>query len=532
MGRAEQATVSLDEAFMDGFESVCAPLFPEPIPSLEEFVTSPEYCNFKDASEVQRGLVRALGGLPPALTPKQMLYHFGSEDFALQGQPKLGVIEAGVRAGKSLLAVLCTILHRALYADLSVVRPGELVKAFIVAPRVEQARGTFFHAIGTLQNSPRLAKHLKVANKESATIVRDDGHEVEILLVAAAPRGKNLRSTWVTGAVFSEADFFDAEDASVNLTDNYTAVQPRLVPDGQIVLESSPWADTGPFHKLVEEYFGKPDTAKGIFVFHSDSRSMFPGLDKDTEAKIRASDPDKAMREYDAIPLSSSGTEFFPVAAMHECVNPEREMHLPPIPNHPHFGGADMGFMKNSSAVAFARLEKGKVRLAYYQELRPKVGEPLKPSEVVAKFAAAGLAYHASSIRGDHHGEPTSLEEFPKHKVQRGGRTDQIVYDVWHPSQENQALAYTAFRTLMLEGKLELPNDPRLLLQIEKTKSKAVEGGRTKILHSKQGGAHGDLLMAVVLACVQVPAHDPPSADTWSGTVNDSRWDSQGRGFG
>lgn len=498
-------------------------------PSLEEFITSPEYCNFT-ASEVQRGLVRALDGLPPGLDPARMNYHFGAADFCPPDRPKWAVLECGVRAGKSLVAALCGNVYSSLYCDVSVVRPGELIKSFIVAPRIQQARGTFRHALGTLMKSPRLSQYLRSSTKESLTIVRPDGVEVELLLVAAAPEGQNLRSTWVAGATFSEADFFDADDSAVNLTDNYEAVRPRLLPRAQGIIESSPWADEGQFHKLMLDFFGKP--AFGFIAFHSDSRAMFPGLDRDVEAKMRAADPEKAAREYDAIPLSTSGTDFFPAAAVRACVNAERPLILPPLPNYPHFGGADLGFRKNSSAVAYSRLENDRVRVAYYDELKPRPGEPLKPSVVCKAFAEKGLEYFASSVRGDGHYVETAREEFPKHQVQRGGRTDRVMYDPWNPSRANMTEAFTRFRELMLEGRLELPNDPRLLNQIEKTKSRAMPGGEIQIVHAKQGWTHGDLLQAVVLSAVQVPSRPVAPASTWSGTVNDSRWgDSGGRGF-
>lgn len=529
MTAATGAKPSPASAFLAGLESVCASAFPEPPPTYEHFVTSPEFCNFSNASDVQRALLRALDGDPPGLDPERMRRHFGAADFRLSERPKMAVLECGVRAGKSLISALCANLHTALYADLSVVRPGELVKTFVVAPRIQQARGTFRHALGSMQNSPRLAQYLKNPNMESATIVRPDGREVELLLVAAAPEGKNLRSTWVTGAVFSEADFFDSEDSAVNLTDNYEAVRPRIVPGGLIVIESSPWADTGPFHKLVVDYFGQP--AHGIVVFHSDSRSMFPGLDRDAEAKMRASDPEKAAREYDAIPLSTSGTDFFPAAAVRACVNPDRPMHLDPLPNVPHWGGADLGFRKNSSALALARSENNRVRLAYYEELKPAPGAPLRPSVVCETFARRALAYHASAVRGDLHYADTASEEFQKHEVQRGGRRDRVTYSAWTPSRSNMTEAFTQFRQLMLEGRLELPNDPRLLAQIEKTKSRAMAGGEIQIVVPKIGWTHGDLLQAVVLACTQVPAKPPADTSIWSTPIQDSRW-AGGRGFG
>jgi hypothetical protein len=498
-------------------------------PSMEEFVTSPELCAFGKASDVQRALVCAADGLVPRLDPERMLFHFGDRNFVPPSRPSLVCIEAGVRSAKSMLSALCGNLYSALYADVSVARPGELIKSLIVAPRIEQARSTFKHALGTLQESPKLSKHLVSSTLESATVRRPDGKLVEIRLVAAGKGGTKLRSTWLTGCVFSEADFFDAEDAAVNLADSIDAVRGRIVPGGQVYVESSPWADTGPFHKLVTDFFGRPSAEKGIIVFHSDSRSMFPNLEREAEAQMRAADPDKASREFDAIPISTSGSDFFPMAAVRACVNMDRDLILPPKDRTPHFGGTDLGFRKNSSAVAFARWEGGKVRLAYHEELRPQKGEPLKPSVVCSSFARRGIEYLATSVRGDYHEVNAAIEFFA---AERGPGGRQCLYMEWVPSMENQVAAFAEFKRLMLEGLLELPNDPRLLLMIEKTKMKPAPGGRVSLVLPKQGWAHGDLLMAVVLACTQVPTHEPASATAWNMPANDSRWsDSEGRGY-
>lgn len=304
--------------------------------------------------------------------------------------------------------------------------------------------------MGTLSESPQLSKYLQVRNAENAIIVRPDGVKVELGLAAAAPGGTNLRGTWLTACLFTEADFFDAEDAAVNLADNIRAVRPRMLPGGQVGVESSPWADTGPFHKLFTDHFGSP--AAGILAFHSDSRSMFPGLEKDGEAQLRASDPDSASREYDAIPISTSGTDFFPQAAIRACINGDRPIHLPPEPNMPHFGGSDLAFRKNSSALALSRFQNRRVRLAYHHEERPQPGAPLKPSVICAGFARTALGYFCTSVRGDLHYADTAVEEFQKHTAQRGGRTDQVIYIPWSPTQENITAAFTEFRRLMLEG--------------------------------------------------------------------------------
>ena len=73
-------------------------------------------------------------------------------------------------------------------------RPGELVRAVIVAPKLKLARSPFQHLVGTMQASPRLAKlFAEEPNKESCVIRRPDGRTVLIELVAADVGGAGLR---------------------------------------------------------------------------------------------------------------------------------------------------------------------------------------------------------------------------------------------------------------------------------------------------------------------------------------------------
>ena len=175
-------------------------------------------------------------------------------------------------------------------------------------------------------------------------------------------------------------------------------------------------------------------------------------------------------------------------------------MHLGPAPGYQHAAGTDLGFRKNSSALAVARAEGGVAVLVYHDERRPAPGAPLVPSEVCADFAATCRGYGVESVRGDLHYAETAREHF--------GRAG-IVYDDWNPSQDAQAEAFSTVRSRMAEGKVRLPNDPRLLAQMRAVKSQPVPGGGTRIVLPKQGRAHGDVLMSVVLALAAVDLAPP-----------------------
>jgi hypothetical protein len=472
-------------------------------------------------STVQLALIRAADGNGDALDlpVDRMLFHFGCERLP-PGRPRLVAMRTGVRAGKSFISAMallqsiltCTFRrapegHERADADGKIgVRRGEFVRALIVAPVMELSKAVLYHLIGTMKASRQLAKLLIKDGIESCVIKRTDGHEVTVQLVAASGGGTNLRSTWLAGVVFDEAAFFDDDDKAVTLRDQLRAAMTRLLPGAQAWVPSSPWNDSDPFHELIGTHFGKPG---GALAFHSDSRSMNPTLDAEQEAAERARDPDNAAREYDAIPLSANSSLFFPADALAAAVDIQRPLHLGPMPEVVHYGGADLGFRKNSSALAIARYDGHKVQLAYHEELRPSQNSSLKPSTVCGHFAEVALGYGCRTVRGDLHYADTAKEEFAK--VESDGET--VWYDEWNPSADAQTEVFTEFRRRLQERQIELPNDPRLLNQLKGVTSRPLPGGRIQVQLPKHGRSHGDVALAVILACAQVQIGEPDDDD-------------------
>lgn len=494
--------------------------------TLEKLLCDPRLGQFTP-SPVQRALIRAADGVPFELPKDDRLFHFNAERLP-SGRPRLVILRTGVRAGKSLIAALALLLsvltcHFRRLPDPSQgeipdadgligVRPGEFVRAVIVAPKLKLARSPLSHLIGTMQASPALAKLLVKVNVESITVRRPDGREVMIELVAADTGGAGLRSTWLAGALFDEADFHDDEDAAVNLPEQIRAARTRLLPDAQMWIPSSPWTDAGPFHEMFTAAFGKP-LENETLAFHSNSRAMNPALSRADEDAERKRDPENAAREYDAIPLPAGTARFFPEDAIAKSVASGRTGNLPPLAVL-HYAGVDWGFTKNSSALAIARPEDGKVRLAYSHEKRPermpdgKPGESLKPREVVKDFATTSMFYGCRTMRGDKYLDfirSDERAEFIDSLTDAAHKARVPTFEDFNPSRDEVYNVFAEFRRRMQEGLIDLPKDERLLAQLRSTTSRPMPGGSTKIVLPKQGHAHGDLLMAVVLACVAAP---------------------------
>lgn len=521
----------------------------------EEFFERADLCDL-GLSDGQRALVRGSDGSPVThLDPLDLEYHLGTRGpFVPHRRPKLVACRSGRRSGKSLVAILRQVEHglrvtlrrppeeheRADRDGLVGIGKGERVRIAVVAARVTQSLGTFQLALSRIEQSPKLSRYLVSKGATRAMLKRDDGQLIEVEILAAASRGTNLRSGWFIGAVLDEADFFGEQDASVTLEDQIKAVRPALVSGGQIWLCTSPWDDSGQFAKIHAAAFGEPDD---VLAFHSSTQRMnptYPAADIEIERK---KDPDFVAREFDAIPMASGSDQFFPEASIVAACTRDEPFKLKPN-GAPHWAGCDPGLRKNSATLALARNENGRVVLAYYEELVPakksaeqaaedrRKGLPpgLAPSVVFTTFARTALAYQAVSVRGDQYYEDSAIEHMPTVQTPNG---DTVWYETFVDNSDSTAAIFTAFRSLLNEGKIDLPRDPRLMQQLKDTKIRKGPGGKIHVALPKTGAAHGDLLKAVVLACVQVPLtidHDSnDESDDWS--ASDSRWGAVGRGF-
>jgi hypothetical protein len=490
-------------------------------------------------SAVQRALVRMTDGRPTmgVLAPQVMNEHTGSfVDAPGVGQPPAKVyLRCGVRCGKTYIsaiglvkcALTCSTRRKPTAEDIaagrhvdadgtvSLLQPGEAIEVKFCTPKAEQSGKAFVYVKSAFKNHPRLAKYVI---KDQATCLRIrrpcDGVEVEFTMVAASPQGNNMRSGWLAGAMCDESAFFDdGDESAITLRDNVMAAAGRLLPGGQVWMPSSPWADDGYWHEHTEDTLKAQ--AHGAWsadavAFKAGSYAMNPALDPNLRRVAMAENPSDALREYDAVPVTSLSNQFFPPAALALAVNENRTeasgtLLLPPIAGIPHYAGTDLGFTRNSSTLAIARnvsmMRPGGLtdvsQLAYHNEWIPPAGRPLVPREVVHAFGADCQRYGALAMRGDNAYTPGANE----HLATLPGKP--VAYSVWQPTMERNTEMFTRARELMAAGRVELPNDPRLLGQLKRVLGKALPGGRYQILLPKQGRSHGDLVVAVVHAIVQ-----------------------------
>lgn len=455
----------------------------------------------------------AEGRRPTTITDAECERYFGCSLEELPTSPSRTVaVEAGGRGGKTSRLLATKALHAAWTVPLPTLADGEHAVSLIVSSELAFARQALSFCGGYVLRSPVLSGALVGdVGIDSLTLQRADGLLVDVRVRAAGARGKGGRAFTLAGAFLDEACFFFDESGVVNDREIYRACVQRIVPGGQIWLSSTPWIEgVGLLEEILAKAWGNHKRA--LAVRGVGTRVLNPTWDPsgEIEAEIREDDPENAEREIDAKPLTAGSRHFFSHEAIEAAFNEDRPQRLPPRLGAQVAAGGDTGFVRNSSALAIVERVEGKptkagetqsaprFRLALLEERKPKPGLPLQPKAVAGEFADFILEYGTREMVTDAH----EIEEVAAALL---AKNCTVV-----PAPEKVA-AYAAARTILHEGRLELPRHPRLRQQLRDVMSKPMPGGGVQITSPKRpDGSHGDLVSALVNALWRASMPTPP----------------------
>ncbi len=177
-----------------------------------------------------------------------------------------------------------------------------------------------------------------------------------------------------------------------------------------------------------------------------------------------------------------------------------------PAPDGAHVAfAADLGFERDSSALAGVAAVNDRFVVVYLDELRPARGAPLKPSVVIDTFATTIKEYGCTEFVADAHYRATAKEHLEPHHL--------TFFDA-PAGRDGKAETYLLARKLIHEGRVRLPNMPRLLAQLRAIVSRPMPGGGIQVTSPRRaGGGHGDLVSALVLALWRAHGHQHSGGD-------------------
>ncbi len=395
----------------------------------------------------------------------------------------------GRDSGKTELGA-AVALFKLFTVDLSRVGEGDIPVVALVAPREKTARIALRRALARVRARSALRSRLESSSKDGFTLRRPDGRLVAFEVFAASRGGASLRGPSFIAVVFDEAaQFRDASSSVVNDEELFAAVMPRLLPGGVVLFLSTPWSEEGLFWTLASENLGAPATA----IVAQASTLVMRDNDPHNVAKVEAErqrDPDNAAREFDAQFMVTGGSLLFDPQSITDAIDDSATGARGA--DEGISCGADLGLIKDSSAIAVVAAREEKLRLLELVELRPTREAPLKLSAVIGAFAEICTRHGASSFMADGHAREPAREYTDRHGIEITSAPE---------GREAKYSSYIALRQAFSERRIRIPNHPRLLVQLRAVKKKPMTGGTFAIFTPRRAGlAHGDLVSALVLA--------------------------------
>ncbi len=424
----------------------------------------------------------------------------------------------GARGGKSYALVSLRLIWGVFVRDLSMLAPGEVAISLVVAPTLKHAKQDINYIRGALESKPELAALLcdDGQDKLAVAIKLPGGKRVTFEAFAAGSKGSGVRGRSLTDAVLDECAFFmdQGDGYAVNDVDTYQAAIARVIPGGQVILPSTPWAEAGLLWDMYEANYGKPKTS---LVAQAGTLEINDApWTRDLVALEEERDPENALREYRAKFMSAGvGTYFDGNAIKQSC-----KVYSLGAPREPRFryaAAADFGFKSDSSALVVVCWDGLKYRQVLEIEVKPEPDKPLLPSEVVRTFALAMRAYGLTNVIADGHYAEAIREHLREHKITLldapGGITGKVD-------------SHSRAKAVLHEGQCEFPEDAKLPDQLKQVLKRPVPGGGISIyVKRKPGRGHGDIASAWVLAVNQLALSTVDAEESKAPPFPSLEWD-------
>ncbi len=393
------------------------------------------------------------------------------------------VVRVGRRGGKS--STLCRVIAAELMYGDHHITPGDIGVFACISVKKGEARERL-HTIKSILAA------LKVDHAHRGDEIRIKNRPLAARVYAASFR--TAVGMTCVGIVCDEVARWRDEDTGANPAKEVLAsVRPSLATmiNSHEFLSSSPWSTLDAHYEAYE----LGNTAEQLTA-HAPTWVANPTI---SQARCEQLEPDELTREreYGAIPMKAGLSSFFDGYAIEDTIDQGLHCPLPPETHQKLTAGADFGFKRDSSAIAVVAKDSDGLmhKLIDYMELKPSVGEPLKPSETVAAFASVLKRNYLKSVMADHHYREAVSEYLAKNKMglisAPGGALGNMK-------------VYVNARSLIHQGRVRIPDHAQLrrdLLEVQHRPTP--NGGLRIILPRRTGGGHADLVSAFVLALYQ-----------------------------
>jgi len=392
---------------------------------------------------------------------------------------------AGRRSAKSnVSAAIAAYLGTVAFEQdgtLSRLAAGEVPVIALIAVDRYQARVLSGYVNGILESSPILSGMIAKAGVEAVELT--NGVRIEIFTNNfRAVRGRTLLAV-----VLDECAFYRSESTANPDIETYRAVMPSLATTGGLLIGvSSPYAKRGLLWSKYRKHFGRNDD---VLVVQGKTKDFNPTLDQRIIDDAQADDPEAAKSEWLG-QFRSDIESFLDREIIDKLVRPE-PLELPFDRRwryqafvDPSGGGADefsicIGHKPTDTKIHGVNIG-GASDKVIIDVLRARRGPP---GAIVREYAQLLKSYGIKDVSGDKYAGSWPAQEFERHGIR------------YHHARKSKSDLYTNALAQFNNGRVELPPDDRLVIQLAGLERKTSRAGRDSIDHAP--GGHDDRANAV-----------------------------------
>ncbi len=452
------------------------------------FATDQRYLNLSfQERPAQEVLLRVLYGLP--LDRKQLKIYrklTGNRKEFETGQDKTEAVWVlGARSGKSLLASIIALYEATRNTWQQYLNKGEFGYIVVIATRQKQAEQIIqANCSRLIENSPALRGIVKELWQTELTLTNN----MKIIsLPCNSTAGRGLP---IACFCLDECAHFYTEGIKADQT-IYDSLRPRMAqfPGAKVVLISTPAAKQGLLWNFFSEGFSVPSR----WTAQADTRTVNPGIPKGFVKAEYKRDVDYARREFGA-EFAEKIESFFDYEVLQSSFTLVGS--LPCKSKFAYSLGIDQSGLsgRDRFALAISHKEGDRVLVDHIQAWETKDSDI-----ILAEVGKLTGAYRLNKV---------SIDRYAKGWVAQALNKLGLEVEI----RPSMAEIYTNLKSLMIAGRLRLPNNPDLRKALQNTQAFYGKNNALSIAHQRSAAGHADLADAVATS-VWVRSSEPTGVE-------------------
>lgn len=386
----------------------------------------------------------------------------------------------GRRGGKSRITAALAV-HEAVFADTSLLAPGETGLVAVVAPDRDQGGIILNYCRRNFQRSAILNSMVEADLSQEIRLT--NGVAIRVLTCSTA----SVRGYTLIACILEEASFWRVEGRDPG-KEIVRSLKPALATTGgPLIAISTPYARSGIMWDAWKKHYG---VESSILVWSAPTTVMNPTLPQELVDEALADDPESAAAEWLAI-FRKDVEALLPVEVIEGVVVQGRH-GLPMVPGTRYYAFCDpSGGRQDSAALGVAHREKDMAVLDYCG----RWPAPHDPGAVTAEMVGILRHYGINEVTGDNYAGSFPAQEFLRHGIR------------YIASNRNKSQIYIDMVPAIMTARVELLDDKRLVAELAGLERRTRANACDLVDHAP--GGHDDLSNAVAgaVGLVARPVH-------------------------